>query len=244
MGVKVFVLGLPGSGKSTATGYIATIAEKQGYTVKTFNDYDILREWFEAAPDGPEFSRTEYDGFDIHDLTVFDTSLRELERQVLPILSSSDKEIIILEFARNNYLHALNQFSASFLHNAYFLFVDAELLTCRDRTRWRIIHRHSSNDHYVSDYILSTYYRNGREYDNVCNLNELCDSNGEPYVVDIQRMMVVNNIEGTPIDVFEADVEQHMLWIIEQENMIFKRTKETQDMKSSIPVPATRGSAT
>jgi len=70
MGVKVFVLGLPGSGKSAATCYISMLARDRGHTVKVFNDYNILREWFGKALDGPQFSRAAHGGFDIHDLTV------------------------------------------------------------------------------------------------------------------------------------------------------------------------------
>ena len=157
MSVKVFVLGMPGCGKSTATRYMKSFAQKKGYIVRNFNDYTILREWFEAAPDGPEFRSADNDGFDVHDFTVFDTSLRELERRVLQE-ESSEKEIITIEFARNDYSHALQQFSPEFLQDSYFLFIQAEKLTCKKRTRKRAAHPISSDDHFVSDYIFDKYY--------------------------------------------------------------------------------------
>ena len=49
---KVFILGLPGSGKSTAARYIECLAKSNGWVPVRFNDYDILYEMFRRQSDG------------------------------------------------------------------------------------------------------------------------------------------------------------------------------------------------
>src|SRR6266581_8781745 len=46
--VKLFILGRPGSGKSSAAGIIATIARCRGWNTIHINDYDILKEMAQA----------------------------------------------------------------------------------------------------------------------------------------------------------------------------------------------------
>lgn len=220
MSVKVFVLGLPGSGKSTATNCISAVVRDQGREVSSFNDYDILRGWFEVAPDGPEFSRTECNGFDVHDHTVFDTSLPVLEQQVLQETSSS-KEIVTIEFARTDYLHALQQFSASFLQDAYFLFIDTDIPICKGRIQKRSIdHQSSTDNHYVSPYIFETYYNKDRVYYVASDLNAICDRNGKQYNVNAHRMIVVNNPEENSMQAFYAEIKRLTLLIIEQKDIV------------------------
>ncbi len=219
MEAKVFVLGLPGSGKSVATQHISMVARDRNCRVSTFNDYDILRSKFELAPDGPQFSRAANNGFDVHDYTVLDTSLRELEQQVFQKESTSDKEITVIEFARNNYIHALQQFSASILQDAYILFIDAENDICKERTRKRNINPSSSDDHYVSDYIFEAYYNKGREYCVAARLNELRDSNDVPYNVDARKIAVVDNRETTSIEAFYENIERITVLITNQQSI-------------------------
>ncbi len=206
MGVKVFVLGLPGSGKSTAVRYIDMIARDYGWATNLVNDYDILYKWFLAAPDGPQFSRIAFDGFNVLDIAVFDAALQELERQVLQEQTSSKQEMTIIEFARDDYLEAFKLFSASFLRDAYFLFVDAEIFICKERIRSRAIRQQSSDDHFVSDDIFNRYYYRGRDYYNISDLSGQQDSRGERYTIDPQRTIVVGNLSTTRQEVFGETV--------------------------------------
>jgi hypothetical protein len=82
---NVFVLGLPGSGKSTAARYIEMLARDYGRTAYLLQDYRILYEMSLADREGIRFRSTlpdGYDGFDVHDLSAFDDTLRELVHQL------------------------------------------------------------------------------------------------------------------------------------------------------------------
>ena len=219
MSIKVFIVGLPGSGKSAVAHYISMLARDKGFTVKSFNDYDILHGWFKNAPDGPQFSRTAHNGFDVHDLSVFDTSLLESEKLVLQNVTSTEKELILIEFARADYCHAFSQFSAAFLQDAYFLFIDAEIPVCKERVRKRYLNRSSSDDHYVSDYIFDTYYIAGRKYCTANELNELRDNTGETYSLNAQRMKVVYNGATSLWATLNTEIAHDILQILEQKDL-------------------------
>ena len=251
--MKIFVFGLPGSGKSTAIRHIHAIAARKGIKVKSFNDYTILREWFELEPDGPKFSRTDKDGFDIHDFVVFDEALRELEERISR--EASSEEIIIIEFARNDYVHALKQFSASFLQNSYFLFIKAENSTCKKRTRKRAIHRVSSDDHFVSDYIFDTYYF--RSIDDAISsvssfIGTLPDKESSLSQASIeQKVTAIENLKRTQREEFYVAIEQ-FIWrlvgrldlipsksrkqVTKRKNLIPQHKKAKHDLKRNAPI--------
>src|SRR6267142_1165556 len=105
MVVKVFVLGRPGSGKSTASRCLRQIPQRHDWTVVHFNDYDILKEMFLADIHHEKFRPTAHNGFDAIDLSVLDHALQELERRVLRANSSA--QMVTIEFARNDYREAL-----------------------------------------------------------------------------------------------------------------------------------------
>jgi nucleoside-triphosphatase THEP1 len=138
MAVKIFILGRPGSGKSTAIRHIEAYLKKDypGWSVIPFNDYEILQEMFRVEKlfptNRPKFRETEHGGFDVVDFSVLDTVLKELERQVRGRCSTKD-ELIFIEFARDDYSKALEQFSHTFLQDAHFLFLDTDVRTCIQR---------------------------------------------------------------------------------------------------------------
>src|SRR5450759_821323 len=163
MSVKLFILGRPGSGKSAAYRHIQKYVDlyHPEWSTKRFNDYDILlgmllheKLYTNYSEDKRQFSETDHDGFDVRDFTVLDTALKELEKQVRLRCSPSKDEIIIIEFARDDYKHALKQFSANFLKDAYFLFIEADIKTCIQRVKNRVKLPQTSDDHFVSEDIL------------------------------------------------------------------------------------------
>lgn len=230
---------MPGSGKSTAIHYINIIAREQGYTTSNFNDYNILREWFEAAPDGPDFSRAACNGFDIHNLTLFDTSLQELERRVLSQKPFSDKEIITIEFARNDYAHAMKQFSSAFLQDAYFLFINAENVVCKKRIRKRAIHQRSVNDHFVSDYIFDTYYYKGSKHCIYSYLRSLRNQeNKESYATRTRRLAIINNIKYTLRSTFYLKIRRLTLQFLKQQDVARYAPKQKVVTRQNVLAPA------
>ena len=158
MSAKVFVLGRPGSGKSTAARRVRHLLTQRGWMARHINDYEILRRMFLADTQRVRFRPTEHNGFDAIDLTVMDIALQEVEVEVCSSLSLAD--LVTVEFARNDYREALQQFSPSFLKDAYFLFLDADLETCLRRVHERVMCSSSIDDHpSFSDAIFRSYYR-------------------------------------------------------------------------------------
>lgn len=66
--------------------------------------------------------------------------------------------MVIIEIARDNYQHAFEVLGPDVLEDAFFLYVDAEVERCIKRINERTLHPTSSDDHYVPDHILRTYY--------------------------------------------------------------------------------------
>ncbi len=158
MSAKVFVLGRPGSGKSTAARRVKQLLTQKGGIARQINDYEILRKMFLADTQRVRFQATEHNGFDAIDLTVMDIALKEVEAEACSYLSSVD--LITIEFARNDYRKALQQFTASFLKDAYFLFLDADIETCLRRVHERVANSNSIDDHpSFSDTIFRSYYQ-------------------------------------------------------------------------------------
>jgi len=166
MAVKLFILGLPGSGKSTVARSIATYIKSKGWNHIRFSDHVILQDMFLADSEHKQFKPADYGGFDVLDLSVFDIALQRLEQEVKKhILSAKSDELILIEFARNDYQKAFQQFSQDFLKDAYFLYLDTDIEKCKKRIRRRIAHPSTEDDFFVSDYIFSAYYNqdNGRD---------------------------------------------------------------------------------
>jgi len=220
MSAKLFILGLPGSGKSTIArhviGYIGE--QKSDCHIVRINDYDILYTMYKADTEG-KFRSTERDGFDVLDSAIIDSALKRAEQEankadgfdVLDLAvfdialksaehEASEKEqtthndaqatfkpmLILIEFARDDYSHALQQFSPGFLWGAYFLFLDASIEMCKVRIRERIAHPQTPDDHEVSDYIFDSYY--DKDSAHALSANVIAD-----HGIEQQRVKVLDN---------------------------------------------------
>ncbi len=206
MSAKVFVLGRPGSGKSTAVRYVKRFLMQREWTAIHINDYEILRRMFLADTQQIQFRATEHNGFDAIDLTVMNIALQEVEVEVHPCLSSAD--LVTIEFARNDYREALHQFTPSFLKDAYFLFLDADIETCLQRVHERVIHSNSIDDHpSFSDAIFRTYYhKENAAYMAACLKKEFT----------LNKSVKVINNTGSLYD-FKHHIEQFANEIFKQE---------------------------
>lgn len=187
MAVKLFVLGLPGSGKSTVAREIAKYLDKVGWKSSRINDHAILEQMFHDDIECKHFKPADHGGFDIIDLKVFDAALKVLEKAAIKyILPTIPEEIILIEFARNDYRKAFGLFSHEFLQDAYFLYLDTKIDDCKKRIRDRISNQTCDDDYYVSEYIFSAYYNKniGQSVPQVLERD---------YSIDKQRIMVIDN---------------------------------------------------
>lgn len=162
MAIKLFLLGRPGSGKTTAFHIIEKMAPKIKKKAIRFREYTLLREMVQQEGHGDKFRPTIHNGFDIIDFSVFYESARRLEAQIRTYLSqapdSHRNEFIVIELARGEYSEAMSCFSPGFLQDAYFLFIDADLETCIKRIQYRVAHPKKTDGHYISDTIMKNYY--------------------------------------------------------------------------------------
>ena len=157
--VKIFFLGRPGSGKTTAIQELCDIAHRRAYSTICMDDYHILSRMSQDDTRRKKFRTTDHEGFDVLDPTVFDTTLEILEQQVQTKLQTERDGIITIEFARNDYRQALRCFSPDFLKDAYIFFIEADLNTCIQRIHQRVVNSTpDSKQHFVSNYIMHTYY--------------------------------------------------------------------------------------
>jgi adenylate kinase family enzyme len=187
MAVKLLVLGLPGSGKSGIARYIATYIGDKGWESTHFNDYATLQKMFHDDTESKQFKPAEHGGLDVLDHTVFDTALQRLEQEVNQyLLSAKQKEIMLIEFARNDYLRAFQQFSEIFLQDAYFLYLDTKVDICKQRIRKRIENPIYADDYYVSEFIFETYYH-------IDNGQYLSDILERDYELNKQRLKIIDN---------------------------------------------------
>jgi len=166
MSVKLFILGRPGSGKSAAYRHIAEYLRQyyKGWSIARYDDYDLLQSMFlfetlfsnNRKP--KQFKASAFGGFDVVDFTVLDIVLKEMEKKVRERLTDKKEELVIIEFARQDYNKALRLFSPSFLKNSYFLFIEADVKTCLERVKKRISEPPTPDNHFVSEDILTSYY--------------------------------------------------------------------------------------
>lgn len=176
---NMFLLGRPGSGKSSVAQLIEMFAKENGWSIYYINDYRLLQQLFleerekYIPPEGRKFypsGPVECKGFDVKDFSVLDTVLRLMAEEVEiwegenkseeKSKSQGEDKLCLIEFARNNYTKALQQFGRRFLQDAHFIYLDVGVDTCIERIHQRVAHPVTSDDLFVSDEIMTTYYRN------------------------------------------------------------------------------------
>jgi adenylate kinase family enzyme len=211
MAVKLLVFGLPGSGKSTIARHITIYLKDRNWESIHFSDHVILKEMFLADSEPKQFRPTDHGGFDVLDFMVFDIALRRLEQEINQhLLSAKQEEIVLIEFSRNDYLRAFQQFSDTFLRDSYFMYLMADVENCKNRIRERITHPITKDDFFVSENIFNTYYNedDGQEIPQILVRN---------YSIDKQRIKVIKN-NGSFDDIVE-EINEFVYRIGEFENL-------------------------
>lgn len=157
--IVVFIMGRTGSGKSTTARFLAEIAQDLGWSIKTLNDYPILREMYETDTGSRyRFRPADHNGFEVLDLSVYGLAIQKLARQLRSYHPENDQTLITVEFTSNNYLDALRLFDETLLRGAHFVFLNADLPTCMERISRRIFHRTTADDYHVIENVLLRHY--------------------------------------------------------------------------------------
>ncbi|HLL80853.1 MAG TPA: ATP-binding protein [Ktedonobacteraceae bacterium] len=188
MAKKLFILGLPGCGKSKVARYITEFLERSRQKVIYFNDFEILKQMAESDTDNL-FKRPENDAvFDVQNKLAFDIALKRLEQLVCESIDKAhDDKFYIIEFSRNNYRlafsllheHAKKLFHPGFLADAHYIHLDTSVENCKKRIRGRASAPVYEDDYPVSDFIFKEYYHSddGKDLPEILN----------PYGVDVSR---------------------------------------------------------
>jgi thymidylate kinase len=168
---KLFILGLPGSGKSTVSREIIKYVNQtyKNWFVDRCCDYDILYNMFKRDIKRKDFYPVKNGGFYVTNPTKYDIALSKLETDS-PSYKQSQYGLQIIEFARGDYLKALNLFQDGFLSNSSFLFLYSDIDTCIQRINQRVKEPHSLDDHFVPERTFERFIKaEPEEYlKNVC----------------------------------------------------------------------------
>ncbi len=171
MVVKVFILGRPGSGKSTVAQLLKTVARESSWDTRHIYDYKHLHDIFQQEIDdnvpvearsfrqkGPDGCQ----GFDVRNFTVLDTVLKRMAGEVQAEEQGQPgaNKLLLIEFARKDYTHALDIFGYEILKGVHLLYIKLGLENCIKHVHQRSIENRSRSeyDHFVSDDIMRGYY--------------------------------------------------------------------------------------
>jgi adenylate kinase family enzyme len=155
---KVFLLGRPGSGKTTAFDYIRKAARDEKLQFTHHREYTTLQEMMQSDSKS-KFRPAKYGGFEILDDSVFEESARRFEKRLRDYLDTApEEEFIFIELARKEYKESMHYFNLDFLQDSYFLFIEADVETCVKRIHSRVAQSASTGNHFVPDHVLRDYY--------------------------------------------------------------------------------------
>jgi energy-coupling factor transporter ATP-binding protein EcfA2 len=178
---KLFLLGRPGSGKSTVRRYITKIAQHKFWSPYPIGDYEILQNMCAVDRKHTYIRPTEFGGFEVLDFSVLDTALNTIQRRVGKALERHELDLprlAIIEFARSNYVQALSKFDPAFLKDAHFLILESDVDTCMERIYERTRYREFADDTYVPGNIMEGYYQVDATQETVRQLQEALGMSG------------------------------------------------------------------
>ena len=193
MAQKLFILGLPGSGKSTIARHIVDDFRRHHKDLSAIriSDYDILYQMFLEDHAQKHFYPTEHKGFYVKSPFIYDKALQQLEMEV-KLSADAANTLIVIEFARSDYIQGFSNFSKDFLQDAYVLFLNTDIETGMKRVRDRVKYPRTRDDHFVSKYTFELY----RLKDTNKYLSGIAQHLIQKYGICSQRIKIMNNNKG------------------------------------------------
>jgi hypothetical protein len=182
----VFLLGCPGSGKSTSVHCIEMIGRDGKLSVNRFTDYQILDNWFHADKECLQFRPSKYGGFDILDDNIYDEALAVMRGKILEYKSLEAPDLIVVDFARADYRSAFELLGKHLIQNSHFLLFKVEIATCIQRIRERVRTATSFDDHFTSEFVLETY-------DQPNYIGSIVTILEEDFQINEQRIRIIDN---------------------------------------------------
>lgn len=185
----VYVLGYSGSGKTTAARCLEMLIRDtdKTWTASRFNDYYIMYDWFLNDFEQHWFRPTECKGFDILVPEIYDEAMKELVRKIHAYVAS-ERELMIIDFARCDYSSSFALLGKELLQHAYFLFLDADLETCMQRIERRVLSPQSIDDHFVPQSVMECFDQHGKHYIR-STISELINN----YGVSENKVIIIDN---------------------------------------------------
>lgn len=209
--VRVFVLGRPGTGKSTAARFLMQVVRTYGWSIRHIDDYGILYSMYKADRIG-RFRKAAIDleGFDVLDFNVFDEALAAMKQQVdVALTRALDRmKLVIIEFARGTYKTPFEQFGRDFLQEGHFLLLDSDIDTCMARIEHRAHYPVYGSDHFMSREAMEAQFSS----DAIPATRAMLKTE---YGIDAKRIRVIYNLFSE--EVFLSEVYQFIERVIRQE---------------------------
>ena len=154
----VFVVGRPGSGKSTVIARLRSGLQRLlggDFPVHVIDEFDILRSLAETESCS-SVERNPDGGIEILDgEEAFAITIREVEREV--VSRRGERGVTLCEFAKSSYAPVFSEFDPKLLDAAWVLYVGAPLEMCCERNEER---RARSPERYVPEGVLRSHYAN------------------------------------------------------------------------------------
>ncbi|MDI6883755.1 MAG: hypothetical protein QMD00_01235 [Hadesarchaea archaeon] len=156
----VFLLGRPGCGKSVVYRFLSERLRAEGLAqeVMRIDDFPVLRELLDRDTEFKRHYRKE-GGFVVTDFTILDDVLKEINRKLKKL--ERPGKIIFVEFARDRYAKALENFDREVLGRSLLLYVYCPYDVCVERNirRFKEARGKTPNDHIAPSDIMERYYK-------------------------------------------------------------------------------------
>ncbi len=156
----IFLLGRPGCGKSVIYEML-TEKLKERELAKEFmriDDFPILKELFDKDVHFKRHRR-KAGGFEVTDWSIVDEVLKVVNERMKRL--EKENRMIFVEFARNNYLQALNNFTPEVLEKSLIFYIFAPYQVCYQRNVKRFQEKGGEDldSHIVPPDLMESYYK-------------------------------------------------------------------------------------
>lgn len=154
----VFLLGRPGCGKSVVYHKLSEQLLEKGLIeeVKRIDDFPVLQEILKEDKGLAKHIEKE-GGFEVTDLNLLDDVLKRINQNIREI--QKPKKLIFIEFSRNNYDHALENFDQEILNQSLIIYIYCPLEVCIKRNIHRFKEgRETTDNHIVPSDMMKKYY--------------------------------------------------------------------------------------